>query len=347
MLSIRNLSHAYGNTPVLRDVSLDVSAGKLTCLVGASGCGKSTLLRLIAGLETVQSGDIAYNNTTLASETQHIPASQRNIGLVFQHPALFPHLNVERNIRFGLRHLPKDQQHTITQTMLELIGLSNYAKRYPHQLSGGQHQRVALARSLAPSPTMMLLDEPFANLDHAMRRNIREDILHTLAQANIPIIMVTHDPEEALMMADTMVLLGQHGRIHQTGSPDALHNQPADIEAAKFFGHINVLEGHHKGGMIATPLGELPVSALHHVPNAQALHIVTRPEGIRTTRANETGAPLCVSAVAHTGAGWLVSGHLPEGQLMRLHHIYGTRPAIGDIMHITFEPPHIFAFTQS
>jgi iron(III) transport system ATP-binding protein len=345
MLEIRNLSHAYPNHPVLQDVSFTAPSRELVCLVGASGCGKSTILRLIAGLEQVQGGEVRYQGQLLASPTHHIPPEKRRIGLVFQHPSLFPHLNVRENICFGLRHLPKQEQHAVSDAMLDLINLRAHAERYPHQLSGGQHQRVALARTLAPKPIIMLLDEPFANLDHMLRRDLREEVVEMLRAANVPTIMVTHDPEEALVMADSMILMGEGGTVHQTGSPDAIHNDPIDLQAARFFGHVNVVAGRIEGVDIASKLGYLPKGEFAaNLPDGADVMVATRPEGIRMAESGEVCVRAVIDRVAHTGAGWLVTAHLPEGEVIQFHHIYGGRPHKGDVICVTLEPPHLFVF---
>jgi iron(III) transport system ATP-binding protein len=345
MLEVRHLHYSYPRCPVLQDVSFRVRAGELLCLVGASGCGKSTILRLIAGLETIQKGEIYYQDTLLANATLHTPPEQRRIGLVFQHPSLFPHLTVRQNICFGLTHLPKQQQFDISDEMLQLIGMRGKEESYPHQLSGGQHQRVALARTLAPTPVLMLMDEPFANLDHVLRRDIREEVMEMLRVTNIPVIMVTHDPEEALVMADTMVLLDKGGTVHQTGSPDTIHNHPSDLTSARFFGHINVVAGRVEEEQIVSKLGSLPKQ--EYAPtlaNHSDVLVATRPEGIRLAKEGELCVRAVIERVAHTGAGWLVVARLPEGDIIQFHHIYGVRPYKHEVICVTLEPPHLFVF---
>jgi iron(III) transport system ATP-binding protein len=207
MLTIKHLSHHYDSRPVLQNMSLQVAAGELVCVIGKSGVGKSTLLRLIAGLLQVQQGEIWRGDTLLSSESYHMAVHVRRVGMVFQQPTLFPHLTVSQNIRFGLRGQPRKAQHARTAMLLEMIEMQDYAARYPHQLSGGQQQRVAIARSLAPSPDIMLLDEPFANLDGALRASLRSQLASLLAASHIPTIMVTHDVEEARSLTSHIVEL--------------------------------------------------------------------------------------------------------------------------------------------
>ncbi len=346
-LKVSHLSYAYADTPILHDVSFQVKRGELACLVGASGCGKSTILRLIAGLERVQQGIIEANGITVASKNLHVEAQTRNIGLVFQHPSLFPHMTVKKNIMFGLKDLPKAKQLQLCDEMLELVGLSHRAEAYPHQLSGGQHQRVALARSLAPKPKVMLLDEPFANLDNMLRRELREEVIDILKGSDIPIIMVTHDPEEALIMADTMVLLGEGGVVQQIGSPDSIHNVPKDMNAARFFGHVNAVDGVIVGDEIKSSLGSLDKTIYApQLADGTKVTVATRPEGIRMARKGEPCVSVAIEHIHHTGAGWLVSARLPEGGQIKFHHIYGKRPDIGAPCCVAYEPPHIFIFEQ-
>jgi iron(III) transport system ATP-binding protein len=342
-LTIQNLSHRIGIRPILQDLSFRAAPGKLTCLVGPSGSGKSTLLRLIAGLENLQQGKISLGETSLCS----LPAQARQVGLVFQHPSLFPHLTIARNITFGLQQLSREAQQESCAYLLKMIGLQDRADAFPHQLSGGQQQRVALARALAPKPRIMLLDEPFANLDYRLRREMGEDVLTLLKEAAVPMIMVTHDPEEALMMADHMVLLSADGKLHQQGEPDSLHNAPIDAEAAAFFGPINRIPGHIRQGVIHSALGELPqASYAPGLADGTKVEILTRPEGLRIARKGEPCTHVTIERIRHTGAGWLIRARLESGASLRFHHIYGPCPQAGERACIAFEPPHLFVFAM-
>ncbi len=202
-LLVEHISFAYGNTQILKDVSFTAKSGELTCLIGPSGCGKTTLLRLIAGLEPIQQGHIKMGNEAL----NLVPARKRRIGFVFQQPSLFPHLSVRDNITFGIRDISKSEQIARSDELLEMIELKDLAGRFPHQLSGGQQQRVSLARALAPKPRLMLLDEPFAHLDHDLLAHMHEHVVNILKSSHIPTIMVTHDPNEADTTADKIVKL--------------------------------------------------------------------------------------------------------------------------------------------
>ncbi len=277
MLSIDHISHHFGKKSVLDDISLQVEAGAFVCLAGISGSGKSTLLRLIAGLEHVQAGSIRINDTTIAATDTHLPPEQRGVGIVFQHPSLFPHLNVLENVMFGLNNIPRAEAKERAHALLEHVHFSGREQDYPHMLSGGQHQRVALARALAPSPSIMLLDEPFANLDSSLRRTIREETKSLLKSQSTTTIMVTHDPQEALVMADSICLLDSKGRILQTGEPEQLYLHPDNKEVAAFFGQVNLIDGQTKAGMFDCVLGTFPVG--DHNPNSTTM--VLRPEALR------------------------------------------------------------------
>ena len=343
-LEIQSLSHHFGQDTILQDISLSVATSELLCLVGPSGCGKSTLLRLIAGLEKLQSGNILIGGTSIRA----IEARKRNIGLVFQHPSLFPHLNVRENIIFGLNTSPKHERKKTADTLLEMIGLTKLENHYPHQLSGGQQQRVALARALAPKPRIMLLDEPFANLDHTLRCEIREEVVGMLKAAKVPTIMVTHAPEEALVMADKIVLLHKNGSLHQIGEPDAIYNHPVDIEAASFFGEINQIKAVIQGNHIVSELGTL--SKKEYAPAlSDGSHVViaARQEGLRIAQQNESCIKLSIESLRRTGAGWLIRTTLPSGKNISFHHIYGHKPKKDDAICVTFDSEHIFVYPDN
>lgn len=216
-LKMSHVSHLFGDNQVLRDISFDVAPGELVCLLGPSGCGKTTALRLAAGLEKLQVGQIAVDNQVVANPGGYVEPEKRGVGMVFQDYALFPHLNVAKNIGFGLRHLSETERMNAIKAALKQVGMSEYLNAYPHELSGGQQQRIALARALAPKPRIMLLDEPFSGLDVARRADLRDTTLHVLKDAGIATVMVTHDPQEAMYMADRIIIMND-GQIMQDGS---------------------------------------------------------------------------------------------------------------------------------
>lgn len=283
-LEIDRIGHRYGAALAVREVSLAINPGEVVCLLGPSGCGKSTLLRLAAGLETLQHGRVLLNGRVVAEEQgAQLPPEKRRIGLVFQDYALFPHLSVIDNIAFGLDALPKANRLAIAQDWLGRIGLSSYGKAYPHALSGGQQQRVALARALAPSPMVLLLDEPFSGLDASLRDGLREETLGLLKESGAATLMVTHDPEEAMLMADRLALM-RAGRIEQIGRPIDLYARPASAFAASFFGSVNRFEATCFSGSIETPLGRMTAplgcdGSVEVFVRHEAVHLTAAVEG--------------------------------------------------------------------
>ncbi len=259
-LELQGLRRTYGRLTAVRDVSLRAAPGEIICLLGSSGCGKTTLLRLIAGLEAPDAGRVSMDGAVLNDSGTFVPPERRNIGLVFQDYALFPHLSVLRNVMFGLRGARSAHQAS-AQAALERVRLGARADSYPHMLSGGEQQRVALARALAPQPRLLLMDEPFSNLDRGLRDRVRAETLDILREARITAIIVTHDPEEALRIADRIVLM-REGRIEQDAAPETLYRQPASLYAARFCSELIELRGRHIGGRVATPLGNFDAPRL-------------------------------------------------------------------------------------
>ncbi|MGW7002074.1 ABC transporter ATP-binding protein [Streptomyces sp. NPDC054933] len=280
-LSISKLHATHGHTTVLRDLQLTVANGALACVLGPSGCGKSTLLRVIAGFHHPVSGTVTVGDRTLNDDRTHIPAERRRIGYVPQDGALFPHLTVAANIGFGL---PRAERRERVAEMLDLVGLDGLADRHPHQLSGGQQQRIALARALAPRPELLLLDEPFAALDAALRTELRTEVAATLRRAGATAILVTHDVDEALAFADVIAVM-REGRIVQADAPHALYHQPADIGVARTLGEANLLPAKLADDHAITSFGDLPLSS--DVPEATGDGMVLlRPHQLRLTAAS-------------------------------------------------------------
>jgi iron(III) transport system ATP-binding protein len=281
-LQIRNISKFFGKVTALEEVSLDVGVGEFLFLLGPSGCGKTTLLRIIAGLEEPSAGQVIQ----AGADVTHLPPSRRDFGIVFQSYALFPNLTVAQNIAYGLenRRLPRAQVAARVAEMLELVGLQGYEARYPAQLSGGQQQRVALARALALSPGLLLLDEPLSALDARVRARLRLELAALQRQLGVTTIMVTHDQEEALTMADRVAVMDR-GRIVQVGSPREVYRAPATPFVADFVGLMNFLPGVMMAGRVAqVRCGGALLQVPDHVPGlspGREVMVAIRPEDVR------------------------------------------------------------------
>jgi iron(III) transport system ATP-binding protein len=256
-LELHEVSLRFAETRALDAIALQVRAGEIIALLGDSGCGKSTLLRAIAGLERPDSGEIRLDGTVVSGGREAVPPEARGVGLMFQDYALFPHLTVAANVRFGLHGRSRARAKDIATARLEQVGLADRAGDYPGTLSGGESQRVALARALAPGPRILLLDEPFSNLDRRTRDRVRADTLSVLRAPAATTLVVTHDPEEAMMLADRIALM-RAGRIVQTGSGEELYRRPVSRFAARFFGALIEIAGHCRDGGVATPFGPIP-----------------------------------------------------------------------------------------
>jgi len=237
-LEVNQLSVTYANAhpAAVERVSFSLNAGDIGVLIGPSGCGKTSLLRAVAGLESISHGDITIAGRRVSEPGRTVPAERRNIGMVFQDYALFPHMTVHDNVAYGLHALPRSERSHRVAEVLALVGLSDYAQQAPHQLSGGQQQRVALARALAPKPDLLLLDEPFSNLDVELRERLAQDLRHILKQAGATALMVTHDQMEAFAMADTIGVM-RDGLLHQWGSADNIYHHPQTRFVAEFIGY--------------------------------------------------------------------------------------------------------------
>jgi iron(III) transport system ATP-binding protein len=276
-LSFIDITQTYGSLRALDGVTLAIEPGELVCLLGHSGCGKTTLLRVAAGVEAPTSGRVLMDGLEVSGPHAFVPPERRGIGLMFQDYALFPHLTILENVMFGLRDLPAPEAEKSARRALSRVGLERYASDYPHTLSGGEQQRVALARSIAPRPGVLLMDEPFSNLDRRMRDAIRDETVAILRETGATTVVVTHDPEEAMMIADRIVLM-RSGQIVQQGPAEEIYGRPADLFAARFFCDFNEVEGIVSNGRIETPVGLFPAPGL---PEGAGAIICIRPQGVR------------------------------------------------------------------
>ena len=285
-LTYHDVSHRYGDVQSVARFSLDVAPGEIVVLIGHSGCGKTTALRLAAGIEIPSAGRILINEQEVSGTTQFLPPEQRGVGLMFQDYALFPHLTNLANVMFGLRGLPRDDAEAEARLALDRVGLADYAEAYPHMLSGGEQQRVALARAVAPRPSVLLMDEPFSGLDRSLRDEVREDTLAVLRESRVTCVIVTHDPEEALRMADRIALMRQ-GTLVQVDVPEVIYRRPADLFVARFFCELNEIPGVVDGGRVDTAVGAFAAPGLSE---GSAAIVAIRPTGIRL-RAAGSGIP--------------------------------------------------------
>jgi iron(III) transport system ATP-binding protein len=276
-LTFEAVVQAYGSLRAVDRVSLTVEPGEIVCLLGHSGCGKTTLLRVAAGVEAPSSGRVLMDGMEVSGPEVFVPPERRGIGLMFQDYALFPHLTILQNVTFGLKDLAADAAEASARRALSRVGLERYADDYPHTLSGGEQQRVALARSIAPRPGVLLMDEPFSNLDRRMRDAIRDETVAILRETGATTMVVTHDPEEAMMIADRIVLM-RSGQIVQHGTAEDIYERPADLFAARFFCDFNEVDGEVRGGQVSTPVGVFPAE---QVPNGAGAIVCIRPQGVR------------------------------------------------------------------
>lgn len=312
ILELRAVSCAYEpSRPAVRNISFSAREGEILCLLGPSGCGKTTILRAIAGFEPVQSGEIFLSGRLVSSSSETIPTEERRVGMVFQEYALFPHLRAADNIAFGLGHLSRTERERRVQDMLQLTGLDGLERRYPHELSGGQQQRVALARALVQNPIVLLLDEPFSNLDPDMAGRMRHDLHALLRRMNTTTILVTHDHDEAFAMADRIAVLN-HGVLEQLDKPDMIYHLPATPFVADFVGQADFVSGRIQHGLVHTELGEF--SNTLGSDEGTSVVVMIRPDDIHLTP-NDM-AKSRVESRQFRGSENVYTIRLPSGQIV-------------------------------
>jgi iron(III) transport system ATP-binding protein len=273
IISVRGATVTFGDTVALDGFSLDVPAGSLLALVGPSGCGKTTALRAIAGFQDLEAGTIAIRGTPIVSSSVNVPPEKRRVGMVFQEYALFPHISVAENVGYGVRGADRVER---VSDVLRLVGLDGYGQRFPNELSGGEQQRVALARALAPEPDVVLLDEPFSNLDAPQRERMRREVKQIIHAARVTAVLVTHDQSEALAVADTVAVM-RAGKIVQVGAPDHVYRSPVDPWVAGFLGDAVMFKGVVAGGAVSTPIGAIDCA----MENGTDVQVMVRPEWIK------------------------------------------------------------------
>ncbi|MEE8274903.1 MAG: ABC transporter ATP-binding protein [Alphaproteobacteria bacterium] len=339
-LILEGVSHAYDGVTAVADVDLRVGDGELVCLLGPSGCGKTTVLRVAAGLEELQAGGVFIAGREVARPGASLAPEARGIGLVFQDYALFPHLTVVENVAFGLHAGSAAARRTKALEMLARVGMAAHAERYPHVLSGGEQQRVALARALAPMPRLLLLDEPFSGLDIRLRDRVRDETLAVLEEAGISTLIVTHDPEEAMYMADRIAVMCE-GRIVQEGSPAEVYGAPADTFVTTFLSDVNLMHATSERGVVASPLGRLPAPG---IADGVLVDVLIRPEALRL--ADGDGAVDAeVVAVHLLGHSSIVTLRLDaDGRELRARLPGPVAPKPGERVKVTLDSRQAFVF---
>ncbi len=352
-LALEGISRRFDGQAAVEGVDLTVAPGEVVCLLGPSGCGKSTTLRIAAGVERQDAGRVLIDGRVVADAATHTPPERRSVGLLFQDYALFPHLTVAENIAFGLRRAGRKVRSGVAADFLARVGLAGYGPKYPHQLSGGEQQRVALARALAPRPRVMLMDEPFSGLDNRLRDEVRDQTLAILKEEGTAVLLVTHEPDEAMRMADRIALM-REGRIVQIGAPYHIYNYPVDRRAAAFFSDLNVIHSVVKNRQADTPFGLFLTPKL--VDDAD-VEIIARPQHIKIVEDQGGGArPFITPADGMPAHGRVVrarfvgSGSLVEvamdhdGSVLKASVPYAWLPAPGTPVWLSLRRDRCFLF---
>lgn len=342
-LSFDAVDVRLGGRVVLDRFTLNLQPGEIVCLLGESGSGKSTALRVAAGIQWIEGGSVRIGGEVVSSPTFTQPPERRGIGLMFQDFGLFPHLTVLQNVLFGLRGLGRSDALAQARSALRRVGLAEREADYPHRLSGGQQQRLALARSVAPRPGVLLLDEPFSSLDARLRETVREETLAVLRETHVTSLIVTHDPEEAMVLGDRVALL-RKGRIAQIGTAAEVYRRPIDLEAARFFSPLSEIAGTVQAGHVSTPLGMIRAGRL---PDGTRVTVAIRPDGGATIARDGAGSPgrllskrpaigLDICEIAVDGMDRPLGVRRPASDDL----------TVGDDVFVTLNPEHVLVFVR-
>ena len=342
-LSFENVDVALGGRPVLDKFTLKLVPGEIVCLLGESGSGKSTILRVAAGIQRVDAGTVLINNRVVSGNGVHVTPDRRGIGLMFQDFALFPHLTLLQNVTFGLRRLDRGAALAQARQALKRVGLEDRAADYPHMLSGGQQQRLALARSIAPRPGILMLDEPFSSLDARLRETVRSETLAVLRETNATTVIVTHDPEEAMLLGDRIALL-RGGRLAQIDTASAIYKHPVDLNAARFFSQLSEIEARVVGGRADSPLGSVPAPG--HAEGAGVV-VALRPVGAVDMATEGAGVPGRIVS-KRDAIGVDLCEVMVEGleRPLAIRQLADHRFVPGCDVFLTLNPEHVLVFAK-
>jgi iron(III) transport system ATP-binding protein len=341
-LNVKHASVKYGRQTVVDDVSFELQRGVIGCLLGPSGCGKTSLLRAIAGFEPLAKGEILLHGRSVSRPGETLAPEKRRVGMVFQDFALYPHLNIEDNIAFGLRGQRQAQRRERVKSLLDLVGLSGTEKKYPHQLSGGQQQRVALVRAMAPQPDILLLDEPFSGLDVELREQLAREVRDILKREEVTAILVTHDQLEAFALADAIGVLGE-GRLRQWDSAYSLYHRPSDRFVADFIGQGAMIPGEvTEDGEIQSLLGKIRGEFVKQPTAGEQVEILIRPDDV--IHDDESNFQLRIVDKVFQGAEYLYTLALEDGTelycLVQSHHDHD----VGEMIGVRLFLDHVVAF---
>jgi iron(III) transport system ATP-binding protein len=345
VLELDGVTKSYDGTPVIRDLSLSVADGELLTLLGPSGCGKTTTLRLIAGLERPDGGTVRLAGESVSGDGFLAP-EERDVGVVFQEFALFPHLTVRENVAFGIQEWPADERKRRVDELLELVGLVDHGEKPPEELSGGQQQRVALARSLAPEPSLLLLDEPFSNLDVDLRVEMREEVREILKAAGVTAVSVTHDQEEAMSISDRVAVMHE-GHIQQVGTPEEVFQQPESRFVAGFLGHASFVSGHVEADCVETGVGCVPLERVHGLTDdyvGSEIDIMVRPDDVYAEPADPAEANGEVVHRRYLGPTVLYRVEIDTGDVVGCMHNHADEVSLDDPVHVGLDADHELAW---
>lgn len=344
LLQLDGVWCAYDDSTVVEDLSFHINKGDIACLLGPSGCGKTTTLRSIAGFESITQGSIKLDGMQVSAPKLLVPPEKRNLGMVFQDYALFPHLTIQENVCFGLRRASASKRRSVAAKMLELVGLEQYANRYPHEISGGQQQRVALARAMAPEPSLILLDEPFSNLDVDLRRRLSLDVRDILKSLGTTALLVTHDQEEAFAVADRIGVMNE-GKLQQWDSAYNIYHEPLNRFVANFIGLGHFIRGKALSPeLVDTEMGVIRGNRAYQWLPESPVDILLRPDDILP----DPDSPLQAKVLqkTFTGASMLFKLQLPTGSIVEAIFPSHNDHEIGTMVGIRLEADHLVAFSS-